>query len=121
MPHVSDAEMLRSLMDENGVSQADVVRGAGISKTVLSLVLNGKRDLTREHIEALSKYFRREPGRVPRVGLIGRRPATSPRVDVEICPLPPNSLAYRRGFLEDGSLSDPGRGPVPLACARGMG
>jgi HTH-type transcriptional regulator / antitoxin HigA len=57
MPHVSDAEMLRSLMDENGVSQADVVRGAGISKTVLSLVLNGKRDLTREHIEALSKYF----------------------------------------------------------------
>jgi HTH-type transcriptional regulator/antitoxin HigA len=57
MPHVSDAEMLRSLMDENGVSQADVVRGAGISKTVLSLVLNGKRDLTLEHIEALSKYF----------------------------------------------------------------
>jgi HTH-type transcriptional regulator / antitoxin HigA len=61
MPHVSDAEMLRSLMDENGVSQADVVRGAGISKTVLSLVLNGKRDLTREHIEALSKYFSVSP------------------------------------------------------------
>jgi HTH-type transcriptional regulator/antitoxin HigA len=57
MPPVSDAEMLRSLMDEKGVSQADVVRGAGISKTVLSLVLNGKRDLTREHIEAQSMYF----------------------------------------------------------------
>src|SRR5262249_16252880 len=57
MPHVSDAEMLRSLMDEREVSQADVVRGSGISKTVLSLVLNGKRDLTREHIEALSKYL----------------------------------------------------------------
>jgi HTH-type transcriptional regulator/antitoxin HigA len=57
MPRVSDAEMLRSLMDEKGVRQADVVRGTGISKTVLSLVLNGKRDLTREHIEALSKYF----------------------------------------------------------------
>jgi hypothetical protein len=28
-----------------------------IHKTVLSLVLNGKRDLTREHIGALSKYF----------------------------------------------------------------
>ena len=27
MPHVSDAEMLRSLMKENGVGQADVVRG----------------------------------------------------------------------------------------------
>ena len=57
MPHVSDAAMLRSLMDEQGVSQADVVRGTGISKTVLSLVLNGKRDLTREHIKALSKYL----------------------------------------------------------------
>ncbi len=57
MPHVGDAEMLRSLMDEMGVKQVDVVRGTGISKTVLSLVLNGKRDLTREHIGALSKYF----------------------------------------------------------------
>jgi HTH-type transcriptional regulator/antitoxin HigA len=57
MPRVSDSEMLRSLMVEKGVSQADVVRGAGISKTVLSLVLSGRRDLTREHIETLSKYF----------------------------------------------------------------
>src|SRR5262249_43554307 len=44
MPHVSDAEMLRSLMEETGVRQADVVRGTGISKTVLSLVLHGKRN-----------------------------------------------------------------------------
>jgi HTH-type transcriptional regulator / antitoxin HigA len=57
MPHVSDADMLRSLMDEKGVRQSDVVRGTGLSKTVLSLVLNGKRDLTREHIETLAKYF----------------------------------------------------------------
>ena len=57
MPHVSDGAMLRSLMDEKGVRQADVARGTGISKTVLSLVLNGKRDLTREHIGTLSKYF----------------------------------------------------------------
>ena len=57
MPHVSDAAMLRSLMDEMNVKQVDVVRSTGISKTVLSLVLSGKRDLTREHIGALSKYF----------------------------------------------------------------
>ncbi len=61
MPHVSDADMLRSLMDEKGVRQAEVVRGTGLSKTVLSLVLNGKRDLTREHIETLAKYFRVNP------------------------------------------------------------
>jgi HTH-type transcriptional regulator/antitoxin HigA len=61
MPRVSDADMLRALMEEKGVSQADVVRGAGISKTVLSLVLNGKRNLTREHVETLSKYFGMSP------------------------------------------------------------
>jgi HTH-type transcriptional regulator/antitoxin HigA len=57
MPHVSDGTMLRSLIEEKGVRQVDVVRGTGISKTVLSLVLNDKRDLTREHIGVLSKYF----------------------------------------------------------------
>lgn len=57
IPQVSDAEMLRSLMDERGVKQVDVGRGTGISKTVLSLVLNGKRTLTRDHIMILSKYF----------------------------------------------------------------
>jgi HTH-type transcriptional regulator / antitoxin HigA len=61
MPHVSDAAMLRSLMDEKGVRQADLVRGTGISKTVLSLILNGKRELTREHIATLSKYFEVDP------------------------------------------------------------
>jgi HTH-type transcriptional regulator / antitoxin HigA len=57
MPYVSDASMLRSLMDENGVRQADLVRATGISKTTLSLLLHSKRELTRAHIKALSKYF----------------------------------------------------------------
>jgi antitoxin component HigA of HigAB toxin-antitoxin module len=48
-------------VDEKGVRQADVVRGTDISKTVLSLLLNGKRDLTREHIAILSKYFEVDP------------------------------------------------------------
>jgi hypothetical protein len=49
-PYVSDAAMLSSLMEEKGVRQADIIRDTGISKTVLSLVLNGKRELTRQHI-----------------------------------------------------------------------
>ena len=57
LPHVSDGEMLRSLMDEKGVKQADVIRGTGISKTVLSLILNDKRRLTRDQIKVLSGYF----------------------------------------------------------------
>ena len=47
LPDVSDAAMLSCLMDEKCVKQADVVRGTGISKTVLSLILTGKRELTR--------------------------------------------------------------------------
>jgi HTH-type transcriptional regulator/antitoxin HigA len=61
MPHVSDAAMLHSLMEEKEVRQADVVRATGISKTVLSLILSGKRDLTREQIGAMSKYFEVDP------------------------------------------------------------
>jgi antitoxin component HigA of HigAB toxin-antitoxin module len=57
MPYVSDAAMLSSLMGEKGVRQADIIRDTGISKTVLSLVLNGKRELTRQHIGILSKYL----------------------------------------------------------------
>jgi transcriptional regulator with XRE-family HTH domain len=61
MPHVSDGAMLGSLFEERGVSQADVVRGTGIGKTVLLLVRNGKRNLTREHTKALSRYFEVDP------------------------------------------------------------
>ncbi|MGO9916348.1 MAG: helix-turn-helix domain-containing protein [Isosphaeraceae bacterium] len=61
MSRVSDAAMLRSLMDENGVSQADVFRSTDISNRVVSLVLNGTRDLAREHIAALSTYFEVDP------------------------------------------------------------
>ena len=57
MPYVSDAAMLGSLMEEKGVRQADVIRATGISKTVLSLVLTGKLELTREHTGILSKYY----------------------------------------------------------------
>jgi HTH-type transcriptional regulator/antitoxin HigA len=57
LPEVSDSVMLRSLMEENGVKQVDVIRGTGISKTVLSLILSGKRKLTRKHLSVLVKYF----------------------------------------------------------------
>jgi HTH-type transcriptional regulator/antitoxin HigA len=68
MPFVSDAQMLHSLMEEMGVSQADVARGTGISKTVLSLIANGRRDLTREQIQALSTYFGLSPAVFLRTG-----------------------------------------------------
>jgi HTH-type transcriptional regulator/antitoxin HigA len=57
MPLVSDAKMLQSLIAEYEVEPRELVRRTGISQSALTLVLKGKRALTQEHIEALSKYF----------------------------------------------------------------
>lgn len=63
-PHkrVSDAEMLTYLMEARGINQADVVKGTGIDQTTMSLVLNGKRNLTRAHIETLAQFFHVDAG-----------------------------------------------------------
>ncbi|MCB7130430.1 MAG: helix-turn-helix domain-containing protein, partial [Candidatus Brocadiales bacterium] len=54
---VSDAELLRHLIDAKGVSQVDVTRSTGIVESTISAVLAGTRRLTREHIEKLARYF----------------------------------------------------------------
>jgi HTH-type transcriptional regulator/antitoxin HigA len=59
---VSDAEMLRHLLEAKGVSQAEAARDAGIAESTISEVLAGKRPLTRAHIGKLSRYFHVEPG-----------------------------------------------------------
>jgi HTH-type transcriptional regulator/antitoxin HigA len=57
----SPAQVLRYLMKEAGMRPADLARVIG-SRTAASLVLNGKRQLSKGHIISLSKYFRVEPG-----------------------------------------------------------
>lgn len=59
---VSDQEMLGHLIEARGTTQAAVANGTGINKVTLSLVLSGKRELTRGHIEALAKHFDVDPG-----------------------------------------------------------
>lgn len=49
-------EVLRFLMDQNDLSQYDLAKELG-GQPVVSDVLRGKRKLTREHIERLSKRF----------------------------------------------------------------
>jgi HTH-type transcriptional regulator / antitoxin HigA len=53
-------EVLRFLLDQNELSQKDLVSEFGAESTV-SLVLAGKRKLTRDHIARLSKRFRVSP------------------------------------------------------------
>ena len=52
----SPEEVLRFLMEQNGLSQYDLASDLG-GQPVVSDVLHGKRKLTREHIERLSKRF----------------------------------------------------------------
>ncbi len=53
----SDADMLRHLLDAKGVSQAELHRETGISKSSISEVLSGKKPLSRPMIRKLADYF----------------------------------------------------------------
>jgi HTH-type transcriptional regulator / antitoxin HigA len=56
----SPIEVLRELMDANGLKQRDLVDALG-SDSIVSEVLNGKRELNKNHIEKLSKRFNISP------------------------------------------------------------
>jgi len=60
IPDASPADVLRFLLAQNGLSQRDIAAELGGEATV-SLVLSGKRSLTREHIARLSRRFRVSP------------------------------------------------------------
>jgi HTH-type transcriptional regulator/antitoxin HigA len=57
LPPVSDAAMLRHLIEARGISQAKLANEVEISMSTISEILNGKRQLNRHHISALAKYF----------------------------------------------------------------
>jgi HTH-type transcriptional regulator / antitoxin HigA len=57
MPPVSDAQILRHLIEAKGVAQVQVARATGIAESTISAVLASNRRLNREHIEKLARYF----------------------------------------------------------------
>jgi HTH-type transcriptional regulator / antitoxin HigA len=56
IPDASPIDVLRTLMDANGLRQKDLAPIFG-SESIVSEVLNGKRDINKNHIEKLSKRF----------------------------------------------------------------
>jgi HTH-type transcriptional regulator/antitoxin HigA len=62
MPPVSDAGMLRHLIEAKEVKLSEVAEATGIALSTLSSVLTGKRHLNRTHIEKLAPYFGVQPG-----------------------------------------------------------
>jgi HTH-type transcriptional regulator/antitoxin HigA len=57
IPDVSGPDVLRSLIEDRGLSQADVARGAGIKESALSEMLSGKRSIGLKMMETLARYF----------------------------------------------------------------
>ena len=60
IPDAEPADLLRLLIESNGLSQRDLIDELG-SETTVSLVLSGKRQLTRDHIARLSLRFHVAP------------------------------------------------------------
>jgi HTH-type transcriptional regulator / antitoxin HigA len=62
MAPVGDAEMLRFLIEQKGITQSEAASGAKIAESTISEVLAGKRKLNRSQIGKLSRFFPVEPG-----------------------------------------------------------
>lgn len=60
IPDASPIEVLQYLMEQNGLRQRDLVPELG-SEANVSLILSGKRSLTKEHIAKLSDRFHVSP------------------------------------------------------------
>lgn len=60
IPDIYGVELLKSLIEDNGLRQKDLV---SIFKTesIVSDILNGKRELTKRHIEELAQFFHVSP------------------------------------------------------------
>lgn len=58
----SDADMLRHLMEAREVSQIQLSRDTGLSKSTISEVLAGKKPFSRKMIHTLAIYFRVDVG-----------------------------------------------------------
>jgi HTH-type transcriptional regulator/antitoxin HigA len=58
---VGDAELLRFLIEQKGVTQATAAEGAAIAESTISEVLAGKRRLNRAQISRLAHYFHVKP------------------------------------------------------------
>jgi HTH-type transcriptional regulator/antitoxin HigA len=60
LPPATPRDVLRHLMESNGLRQADLVGVFGTA-SIVSEVLNGKRALAKSHIEKLSRRFNVSP------------------------------------------------------------
>jgi HTH-type transcriptional regulator/antitoxin HigA len=61
IPAASDAELLAFMIEQKGVTQADVARATGFPVSTICEILAGKRTVPRFKIGALAEYFHVPP------------------------------------------------------------
>lgn len=59
---VSEAEMLRHLIEAKGVTQSQVAKDCRIAESTVSELLSGERMMNRNHIAKFAAYFHVSPG-----------------------------------------------------------
>jgi HTH-type transcriptional regulator/antitoxin HigA len=54
-------ERLRALMDDNGVSQAQMRQVLGVAQSTMSMILRGQRGITKDAVMKLAVHFKLNP------------------------------------------------------------
>lgn len=57
-PQISGLDSLKHLLEENGMSAADLSRLLGVSRNLGAMILRGERRLTLSHVRILARRFR---------------------------------------------------------------
>lgn len=56
-PKISGLEVLKHLLEEHGMSGADLARLLGGSRNLGAMILRGERKLTLKHVRTLARHF----------------------------------------------------------------
>ncbi len=60
-PPISGVDVLRCMLEDNGMKQAELVGPLFASAGIVSEILSGKRQLTLSHIQKLAAFFHTSP------------------------------------------------------------
>lgn len=55
---LNPVELIKALMEENGLKSQDLVKTLGLSKGTISKILSYQKELSEENTKALSSYFK---------------------------------------------------------------
>lgn len=58
----SGLDVLRHLVEENGISQGELANLLGIGPSAISMILSGDRPITADHARKLARRFKLSPG-----------------------------------------------------------